>query len=99
MELIDKIKLFLNIGNSDKDALIMLFIDLAKEYIISYCNLSEYSTNFDNLVVQMVIEDFNRQGSEGLVSQSVSGASESYLQDYSQKILKTLSKSKKIKTL
>lgn len=96
MEILDKIKLLLPNANDD---ILSLLIDLAKDFSINYCNLSEYNTALDNIIVKMVLEDFNKLGSEGISSKSFSGVSESYTTDYSAEIYKMLNKHRYLKTL
>ena len=96
MEILDKIKLLLPNANDD---ILSLLIDLAKDFSINYCNLSEYNATLDNIIVKMVLEDFNKLGSEGISAKSFSGISESYITDYSAEIYKMLNKHRHLKTL
>lgn len=98
MSPLDKMKIMLGINDTEKDALLTMIIDTAKDYIESYCN-TVYDASYDNIVVQMALEDYSKIGSQGLSSQSAGGASESYLSDYSTKITKLLNKYKKIRTI
>lgn len=96
MDILDKLKLL--IPNAS-DEVLSLLIDLAKDFTINYCNLSEYNTALDNVVLKMVSEDFNKLGYEGISSKSFSGISESYTTDYSGEIYKLLNKHRRLKTL
>jgi len=40
-------------------------ISLCKDEAYTYCNLPEYNAKLDGAVIQMVIERYNRIGSEG----------------------------------
>ena len=98
--MLEKIKLLLNQANTDdEDELLVLLINLAKEEAYNYCNLEEYNTILDYIVIQMVIEKYNRIGSEGLTSQSTSGVEAVYDSSYSQKVIKMLNKHRKVKTI
>lgn len=97
--MLEKIKLLLNRLNDSEDELIATLISLCKEEAYVYCNLSEYDSKLDFVVIQMVIEKYNRIGSEGAVSQSSSGASASYDSFYSDKVVRLLNKFRKVKTV
>lgn len=96
--MLEKIKLLLGISEEDtsKDDILELLISNAKAYTVSFCGYSEYNSQFDVIVMKMVVEDYNRLGSEGMSSQSFNGISESYNDDYSTGILNYLKKFKKV---
>jgi hypothetical protein len=66
--MLDKIKLLLNKVDDSTDELITTLIAMCKEEAYIYCNLPEYNNQLDNVVVSMVIEKYNRIGSEGTTS-------------------------------
>lgn len=95
--MLENIKLLTNCTN---DKLINLYIKKAKEEVLTYCNLQVYSTKLDNVVEDIVILKINQRGTEGLQSQTYSGSSESYINGYSESILKQLNRFKaKVKLL
>lgn len=96
--MLERIKLLLNKENDDGiDELLLLFIALCKEEAYIYCNLEEYDEALDYIVIQMVIERYNRIGSEGTTAQSSSGASASYDSFYSKKVERMLNKHRRVK--
>ena len=97
--MIDKIKLLLNIKDDDssQDELLTTLIAICKEEAYIYCNLEEYTDKLDFIIIQMVIEKYNRIGSEGTVSQSSSGVSAKYDSFYSEKVVRLLNKHRKVK--
>jgi len=97
--MLEKIKLLLNITDDDRDELLELLISLCKDEACEYCNLMEYNKKLDYIVIQMVIERFNRIGSEGATSQSTSGISTNYDSFYSEKVRKMLNKHRKVRTV
>lgn len=98
--MLEKIKLLLGKSNDDSiDELLLLLISLCKEEAYTYCNLEEYNEALDFIIIQMVIEKYNRMGSEGATSQSFSGISESYNDFYSDKIVRALNKHRKVRCL
>ena len=97
--MLERIKLLLNIADDEQDELLSTLIVLCQEEAYLYCNLEEYDSKLDIIVIQMVIERFNRIGSEGLESQRHSGVSSSYTEFYSQKVTKMLNKHRKVKTV
>jgi hypothetical protein len=67
--MLEKIKLLLNKANDDSvDELLATLIALCKEEAYVYCNLAEYNEKLDFIVIQMVLERYNRIGSEGTIS-------------------------------
>lgn len=97
MDLLFKIKAYLSIDDLDNDDLLSVMIEIAKDYATSYCNLLEYTPNLDNVVLKMVVEDYNRHKSEGIISQSYSGFTETVSSDYSPQTLKLLQKFRRIR--
>lgn len=96
MTILARIKLLLNISDESKDALLGELIDNAEEYVATYCNNANAAGSLSGAVVQMVIQDYNRMGAEGLKSESYSGASFSYQTEYSEDIMKQLRRYRKI---
>lgn len=95
--MLDKIKLLLGLANDDKDELLQTLIALCKDEATDFCNLEEYSTKLDSAVIAMVIERYNRMGTEGLSSTSSSGINDSYIDGYSEFTLSKLRKNRKVK--
>ena len=89
--MLDKLMILLGISaNDDKEELLELLIKNAKAFATFYCNLPEYSSDMDFIIIKMVVEDYNKLGSEGLNSRSFSGVSESYIDGYSEAVLSQL---------
>lgn len=97
--MLEKIKLLLNLQNDLQDELLVTLISLCKEEAYNYCSLPEYDSKLDFIVIQMVIERYNRIGSEGATSQSSSGVSMNYDSFYSDKVVRLLNKYRKVKML
>lgn len=98
--MLQTIKLLINkINDDNEDELIATLISLSKDEAYHYCNLAEYDSALDYIVVQMVIERYNRIGSEGALSQSTSGVSTDYTNFYSDKVVRLLNKHRKVRTV
>lgn len=100
--MLDQIKLLLNkfdVEDEQFDKLLRTLITLCEDEATAYCNLSEYDEILDYIVVQMVIERYNRMGSEGATEQKTSGVTTVYDSFYSEKVRKMLNKHRKIKTV
>lgn len=97
--MLDKIKILLNIQDDAQDELLSTLMGLCREEAYIYCNLPAYSEKLDFVVIQMVIERYNRIGSEGTTSQSSSGVSANYDSFYSDKVVRLLNKYRKVKTV
>lgn len=97
--MLDKIKILLNIQDDAQDELLSTLMGLCREEAYVYCNLLAYNEKLDFVVIQMVIERYNRIGSEGTTSQSSSGVSADYDSFYSDKVVRLLNKYRKVKTV
>ena len=95
----DNIKILLGITDDTRDELIELLMEQCKIEVVSYCNLKEYDEKLNPILNQMVIEKFNRLGSEGLSSAASSGISETYIDGYSAFVVSLLNKNKKVRML
>ena len=95
--MLDKIKILLGLTNDEKDDLLNILIALCKDEAIDFCNLEEYSNKLDSAIIAMVIERYNKMGTEGLTSVSTNGINENYIDGYSEIVLSKLRKNRKVK--
>lgn len=95
--LLDKLKLLLGISTADKDTLLSLLLDMSEEFCCSYTNRE--AEDIENCILQVAVYNYNKLGSEGLESESYSGASFTYSNDYPDSILNMLKSKKKLVTL
>jgi hypothetical protein len=96
--MLEKITLLLGDAANGKSDLINVLIDLCKDEAITFCHLDYYSDDLDTIVIQMVIEKFNKIGNEGISSVGFSGVSENILEDYSAPIVRMLRRKRKLIT-
>ena len=97
MEILEKVNLLLD--NPNKDELLQMLIEDAQTESTDYCNLSAYSTKLDPTIVKMVIQNYNKGRVQGILSESFSGVSESYINGYSNDVYIMLNKNRKLKTI
>lgn len=95
--MLDKIKILLGLTDDSKDELLNVLIGLCKDEAIDFCNLKEYSKKLDSAIIAMVIERYNKMGTEGISSVSTNGINESYENGYSEIVLSKLRKNRKVK--
>ena len=95
--MLNKIKILLGITDDSKDELLSILIGIAKDEAIDFCNLEDYISKLDSAVIQMVIEKYNKLGTEGVSSVSTNGINESYIDGYSESVLSKLRKNRKVK--
>lgn len=100
MELIDKIKLYLNIpiDDSSKDNLLLLLIEQSQNEFLAYCNRDDVPALAANVLIDMCIIKYNLMGQEGYASTSFSGASET-IAHYPPQLIKSLNRWRKVKML
>ena len=98
--MLEKLKILLNHADDDSlDELLQILISLCKEEAYTYCNLAKYTDKLDPIVLQMVIERYNRMGSEGATAQSTSGVSVTFDSFYSDKVRVMLNKHRKVRVV
>lgn len=95
--MLDKIKILLGLTNDSKDELLSILIALCKDEAVDFCNLTEYNNKLDSAIIMMVIERYNKMGTEGVSSVSTNGINEDYINGYSEDILSKLRKNRKVK--
>ena len=77
--MLERIKLLLNV--TDQDDLLNELIVLSNEKIAAYIGQDNCPVELNWITIEMVIQRFNRIGSEGLSSESVDGGSNTYIDD------------------
>lgn len=92
--MIDELQIILG---TDNIMLINFLINETKEEVVNYCNLNEYDSKLDFVVKKIVRHKFNKLGYEGIASQSNSGVSESYTNDYEPSIYRDLNKHRRLR--
>lgn len=88
--MLEEIKLRLNITNEEKDQFLLGLIFSCTEDAATFCNRATTDEILTPVIIEMVVESYNHLGAEGVTSQSYSGVSESYLDDYSAKVKRML---------
>lgn len=97
--MIENIKLMLgNSASNYTDEQINLAYRRASMEVEAYCK-REIDIELEMVVEEIAVIKLNRMNTEGLASQSYSGVSESYLDDYPQHIKNILNRKRKIKAL
>lgn len=97
--MLNKIKLLLNISSTDKDELLALLIANAIEYAEGYMHRTDAVDVVSKAIIEMVIFDYNRIGTEGLTSESLGGVSFNYSPSYPDNILNQLKAYRKIRVI
>lgn len=95
--MLDKLKILL--GVTDADDVLNVLIEVCSQDAITYCHLDSINISMQPVIIKMVMEKFNKLGSEGISSHSFSGVSESYTDDYSNDIYEQLKRFRKLVTL
>lgn len=95
--MLERIKTYLGILNNEKDSLINILIEDAEAWFEDYTNRA--AADYTTIICQMVIEDFNRYGSEGIASLSFGAGTEVVNAEYSEGLMKQIKKLKKLKVL
>ena len=98
--MLENIKLMLGDSVSNyTDELINLYYSMAEAEVKAYCNRTALDTELELIAQRIAIIKLNRQNTEGLNSQSMSGISENYLDGYPADIVAILNRKRKIKVM
>ena len=96
--MLEKVKILLGISDDTKDDLLTLLIEQATPEAVT----NSHQDNAEALTTatsQLVVYNYNRIGTEGLDSESYTGASYSYSADYPDAIMRILKSKRKIVTV
>lgn len=95
--MLEEIKLLLgDAAKNYSDAEISLAYKMASAEVEDYCG-RELDTVLELAAEQIAVIKLNRKNSEGLASQSYSGANESYIDGYPKEIQSILNRKRKVK--
>jgi hypothetical protein len=97
--MLEEIKILLgDAAQNYTDAQIGLCYKMALTEVEDYCG-RDADAGMDLIAERIAVIYLNRLNTEGLASQSFSGVSETYVDDYPQDIIKALNRKRKLKTL
>ena len=97
--MLEEVKVLLGAAASNyTDAQIGLCLKMAMAEVEAYCGRA-LDYELEIIAERIAVIKLNRMNTEGLDSQSFSGASESYIDGYPDHIIKILNSKRKIKTL
>ena len=97
--MLEQIKVLLNLQDDTKDTLLDALITLKSRKLIAALGGDEVPTELDYIIIELVINHYNRLGSEGLAAESIEGISRTYsdsameLEPYKEAIAKSLNAS------
>lgn len=101
MELLEGIKILLEIEDNSRDEVLKIMIEDSKRAILDYCLINTYKKEFDSAVRELVVNAFKSSENEGVASITRGNTSISYItidsSSFSEKIKAMLHRYKKIK--
>lgn len=77
--MLERLRMILNV--KDQDELLTEILTLAVEKLTTYLGETSVPTQFEWIVIELAVQRYNRIGSEGMVSESVDGGSNTYYED------------------
>ena len=89
MTVLDNVKVLLGIDDETKDELLNILLNECEVFALSYTQ-RDRTFGMEWIIEQMVVFRYNRLGTEGLNSESYSGASYNYKDGYPDDIMKAL---------
>jgi len=75
---LEKIKILLNISDTESDTLLNTLIGLKSGKLQAALRASTIPTSLEYILIELVIQAYNKLGSEGLSAESVEGISRTY---------------------
>lgn len=101
MELLESIKILLEIEDNSRDEVLKIMIEDSKRAILDYCLINTYKKEFDSAVRELVVNSFKSGENEGVSSITRGNTSISYTtidsSSFSEKVKSMLHRYKKIK--
>ena len=77
--MLERLRMILNV--KDQDELLTEILTLAAEKLTTYLGETSVPTQFEWIVIELAAQRYNRIGSEGMVSESIDGGSNTYYED------------------
>ena len=96
--MLEQIKLLIGLTDNSKDFILSILINRAIEEAINYTH-NNCIQELEGAICNMVVYAYNRLGTEGVNSESYSGVSFGYSQDYPESILRQLKAHRKVRVL
>ena len=99
--MLDRLKLYLNITDNERDELLIMLIDMVRDEIKQFCRLTDddIDDSFASLIIQMAAYRYNLTGCEGLSAESGSGTSYTYMTDYPESIMRLMRAKRRLRFL
>lgn len=91
-----KIKLGKDTKDTSKDDILSVYLDDAKYYILNYTNLSEIPMLLNNVMIDLAVLKYSKNGNEGMKSYSEGGISISYDNDVPSELKAQMNKFRKL---
>lgn len=101
MTMLEKLKSRLSISSTDtsKDVLLQGVLDVVIEYAKQYTHNEDIDDVCELTIIEMAVIVYNKNGAEGLNSESYSGVNFNYAEDFPAIIYKALQSNRKIQVV
>lgn len=93
--MLDELKALLNITSKNKDNLLLSLLNLSMTEAIEYTH-NDDAQDLKPAILAMAMHKYRTLGSEGLSSESYSGVSFNYTNDYPENIIRLLKNKRKV---
>lgn len=90
--MLENVKVLLEINSEDvsKDALINLYIQRAKDFIMNYCEVDKIPFILNSTIEEMTTFSYRQKGVENINSEGKGSLTEKYLHSYPSNIMTVL---------
>lgn len=97
--IIEKVKIVLDIEDDSKDGLLDIYIQNAKDYIFDYTLINEIPTTLESVIVEMVVFQYRQRGVENITTESKGTLYESMVTEYPNNIRRRLNSYKRVRVV
>lgn len=97
MAQLDKLKARLGIKDASQDALLESILEDVGADMLAFTNRTELLPSMNSLQIKIAIIEYNKQGSEGMSSQSQGGISQAWVDGLPNDVQSTLTSFRRLK--
>lgn len=89
-EMLNKIKIVLDLEGNSKDELLQIYLDGARDYILDYTKIKEIPTTLESVLIDMVVFQYRQKGVENTSTESKGSLYQSFIVSYPNNIMNRL---------
>lgn len=87
---LEKVKIILDLENDNKDGLLEIYIQNAKDYIIDFTRIEKIPKTLESVIIDMVVFQYRQRGIENVTTETKGSLYESFITEYPNNIQRRL---------